>query len=165
MLKNGFLGYNASFMLDFVVTALIAIVPVLLYSLYAVKIRRQYILHRNLQILLGATLLVAVVLFEVDMQLLHGGWRNIVNKDPAAPRLVGPAFEFVQRVLRLHLIFAISTPLLWGTTLILALKNFSTPPVPGRHSRLHKTLGWLSVIDIVGTSITGLWFYYVAFVA
>lgn len=165
MLTHGFLGYDASFMLDFVVTALAAIVPILLYSLYAVKVQRRYLLHRNLQIILGITLLVAVTAFEVDMQFIHGGWRNIVNKNPESPRLTGAEFEHVSRVLRVHLIFAITTPLLWGTTLILALREFARTPVPGKHSQLHKTLGWLSVIDIVGTSVTGLWFYYVAFVA
>jgi hypothetical protein len=30
---------------------------------------------------------------------------------------------------------------------------------------VHKTLGWLSTIDLVLTSFTGLMFYYVAFVA
>ena len=165
MMTHGFLGFDASFMLDFVVTALVAIVPVLLYSLYVVRFRRNYRLHRNLQILLGVTLLLAVLAFEIDTQLVHGGWQKIVNKDATAPRLSGEALEGVKRVLRIHLVFAISTPFLWAATLFLALKRFPNPPTPGRHSRLHKTLGWLSVIDIVATSVTGLWFYYVAFVA
>lgn len=164
-MKNGFLGYDASFMLDFVVTALVLIVPVLLYSLYVVKVQRNFILHRNLQIALGAILLVAVTAFEIDTQLIHGGWENIVNKDADAPRLTGDAFLNAQRVLWIHLVFAVSTPFLWAATLFYALKRFPSPPQPGDHSRLHKSLGWLSVVDIVLTSVTGLWFYYVAFVA
>lgn len=164
-MKHGFLGFDASFMLDFVVSALVAIVPILLFSIYQVKVRRNFLLHRNLQVLLGITLLVAVGAFEVDTQLVHGGWEKIVNKDPESPRLSGAAFEQVRQVLWIHLIFAISTPLLWGTTLILAWRRFPRPPVPGSHSRLHKTLGWISVLDIVATSVTGLWFYYVAFIA
>ncbi len=165
MLKHGFLGNDASFMLDFVVTALIAIVPLQLYSLYLVRYRRQFLFHRNLQIALGVTLLVAVTAFEVDMQWVHGGWQNIVNKNPESPRLTGDAFAHVSNVLKIHLFFAISTPFLWAATLFHALRRFPNPPVPGQPSRLHKTLGWLSVIDIVGTSVTGLWFYYVAFMA
>lgn len=160
---NGFLGNDASFMLDFVVVALIAIVPIQLYSLYLVKIRRNYLQHRNIQIALGLTLLVAVSAFEIDMQLVHGGWQNIVNRVPDSPRLSDEAFVHVQRVLRVHLIFAISTPLLWGITIILALKHFRAPNFLGRHAGLHKKLGWLSAIDLLGTSLTGLWFYYVAF--
>jgi hypothetical protein len=30
---------------------------------------------------------------------------------------------------------------------------------------LHKTLGWASAADLTLTSVTGLWFYYAAFVA
>ena len=165
MFEHGFLGYDASFMLDFVVTALVAIVPVQLFSVYLVKYRHAFLLHRNLQIFLGITLLVAVTAFEVDMQWVHGGWKNIVNKNPESPRLTGETFAQVQMLLRIHLVFAISTPVLWAVTMGLALKRFPSPPVPGCHSKLHKTLGWLSVIDIVATSLTGLWFYYAAFIA
>ena len=63
----------------------------------------------------------------------------------------------------MHLVFAITTPFLWGTTLAFALK-LGSPPKPGAHSKLHSTLGWLSTVDITMTSVTGLAFYYFAFV-
>ena len=56
------------------------------------------------------------------------------------------------------------TNLLWATTITLALRRIPRPPAPCEHSRSHKTLGWLSVIDLVLTSATGLAFYYRAFV-
>ena len=151
-------------MLDFVVTSLVALVPVLLFSLLVVKYQHNYRLHRNLQLVTGLILLVAVTAFEVDVQLLHGGWRNIVNKNPESPRLTGEAMARVQQVLRIHLIFAISTPFLWATTLFLAWRHFGSAPHPGPHSRTHQLLGWLSVIDLVLTAMTGIWFYYVGFV-
>lgn len=162
-MKDGFLGYRTSFMLDFVVVALILIVPVLLYSLYAVKVQRRYVLHRNLQLALGLVLLLAVGLFEIDLQWVQRGWVNVVNK--RATPLTTEQLGFVRTVLRIHLVFAISTPLLWVTTIVLALRRMPSPPQPCAHSRLHKTLGWLSTIDIVLTSVTGLIFYYFAFVA
>ncbi len=165
MMKNGFLGFDASFMLDFVVSALVLIVPILLYSLYVVKIQKNFVLHRNLQVILGVVLLVAVTAFEIDTQWVHGGWENIVNKNPEEPRLTGEAFSHAQKVLWIHLIFAVTTPFLWGATLFYALRRFPNPPQPGEHSKLHKRLGWLSVIDLVMTSTTGLWFYYTAFIA
>jgi hypothetical protein len=70
----------------------------------------------------------------------------------------------VRRILYVHLVFAISTPLLWAATIALALKRFPSPPGPGAHSRLHKTLGWLSTIDITLTSVTGVAFYCAAFI-
>jgi putative membrane protein len=162
-MANGFLGYDSSFMLDVVVCALALVVPTLLWSLYEVKFRRRFTLHRNLQITLGIVLLLAVAAFEIDVQLVHGGWENIVNKPGRPPRISEQELQTVRSVLSVHLVFAISTPLLWGVTLTLALRRFANPPHPGPHSRLHKTLGWLSTVDITLTSLTGLAFYYVAF--
>lgn len=162
MFQNGFLGNKASFMLDFVVVALVLIVPILLFSLYSVKVRRQYGLHKNLQLLLGAVLLVAVGAFEFDLHFIQGGWENVVAKHepPLTPEQLGT----VRTLLRVHLIFAISTPFLWATTIFLALRRFPNPPTPGPHSSLHKILGWLSTVDITLTSVTGLIFYWFAFV-
>ena len=164
-MSHGFLGYDASFMLDAVVCTLFLAVPVLGLSVFIVKVRRAYRLHRNLQIALGLALLVAVAAFEIDLQFVHGGWLNVVNKDPEAPRLTGERLGQTQTILRIHLLFAVTTPPLWATTIVLALRRFPNPPQPGPHSRLHKTLGWLSVADLVLTSATGLAFYYAAFVA
>ena len=161
-MQDGFLGFRTSFMLDFVVVSLALIVPVLVYSLIAVKIRQRYGLHRRMQLILGVVLLVAVSLFEVDLQWIQGGWLNVVGKREV--KLTAEQLTFVRQVLRIHLCFAVSTPLLWATTIGLALRHMPSPPQPCPHSRLHKTLGWLSTIDIVLTSVTGLVFYYFAFV-
>lgn len=162
-MSHGFLGFDAStFMLDFVVTALVLVVPALLVSLYLVKVRRNYTAHRNLQLVLAGVLLAAVVAFEIDIRV-HGGWQAIVaaRKSP----LSAEQLETVRQTLYVHLVFAISTPVLWGTTIALAIKRIPKPPAPCAHSRLHKTLGWVSVIDLVLTSVTGLLFYYRAFIS
>ncbi len=80
MFTDGFLGYRTSFMLDFVVCALLLIVPLLVYSLWLVRIKRNYVAHKWLQLALGVILLVAVGAFEIDLQIVHGGWENIVSK-------------------------------------------------------------------------------------
>ena len=160
-MQDGFLGNHSSFMLDFVVVALVLIVPILLYSLYTVKVRQNFTLHRNLQLLLGIVLLVAVAAFEVDLRL-QGGWEAVVDK--GEPKLTAEQRNFVATLLSIHLVFAISTPFLWIATIYLALKRYANPPQPNAHSRMHKTLGWLSTIDITLTSVTGLIFYWFAFV-
>jgi hypothetical protein len=164
MWQHGFLGYDASFMLDFVVTSLVALVPVQFVSLWVVKVRKDYVLHRNLQLALGLILLAAVTAFEVDTHVIHGGWENIVNKNADSPRLTSPQLDAVRQVLYIHLVFAVTTPFLWAATIALALKKFPRPPQPGPHSELHKKLGWLSVIDLTLTSVTGIWFYMHTFV-
>ncbi|TWT64167.1 DUF420 domain-containing protein [Rubinisphaera italica] len=163
-MNRGFLGYDASFMLDVVVCALILLVPLLVYSIWLVKYRHKYGKHKVAQLLMGLLLLTAVGLFEIDMQL-HGGWKNIINKDPAAPRMSTAELADVSQILRIHLIFAISTPILWIWTTYEALRRFPDPIKPGPYSKRHKTLAWLSTIDLVLTSITGLIFYYYAFIA
>jgi len=162
-MEYGFLGYRSTFMLDFVVSALVLIVPLLLFSLYSVKIKRNFSLHKKLQIVLGAVLLVAVTAFEIDVQIMHGGWQNIVNQRETP--LTPDQFNYARNVLYVHLVFAVSTPFFWAATLFLALKRIPNPPVPCAHSKLHQKLGWISTIDITLTSLTGLYWYYVAFVA
>jgi hypothetical protein len=161
-MSDGFLGFKTSFMLDAVVCALVAVVPALLYSIYLVKFRRRYAVHKKLQLILGAALLLAVSAFEVDLRL-QGGWENVVAKREVP--LSTEEYAFVRIILWIHLVFAISTPFLWAVTIAYALKRFPKPPLPGDHSPLHKKLAWASTIDITLTSVTGLIFYYFAFVA
>ena len=162
-MRDGFLGYNTSFMLDAVVCALLLVVPILAWSIYLVKVRHQFQLHKQIQLGLGLALLLAVTAFEVDLHLVQGGWENVVAKREQP--LSAAEMEFVTNLLRVHLIFAGSTPILWGITIGYALKRFPKPPLPGEHSPLHKKLAWLSTIDLTLTSVTGIVFYYFAFVA
>ena len=160
-MKDGFLGYRTSFMLDAVVVALVLVIPVLLFSLFSVKFRQHYVRHRNLQLTLAVLLLLAVFAFEFDLHWIQGGWRNVIKKGGT---LSIDQLSLIQRVLQIHLLFAASTPFLWGITIALALRGIPRPPQPSSHSRLHSWLGWGSTLDLVLTSVTGLVFYYVAFV-
>ncbi len=173
LMKDGFLGYPTSFMLDFVVCALVVLVPLLVFSLWVVKVRKSFTLHRNLQVLLAGVLFVAVGAFEVDMQWVQGGWEKVMSKQleaiegiPSDTQIAAhqARSDRARRVLHIHLVFAVSTPILWLVTLVLALRRFPKPPVPGQHTKLHKSLGWGSTLALVATSVTGVWFYYVAFV-
>lgn len=163
-MAEGFLGFRATFMLDIVVCALVLVVPVLIYSIYLVKVKRDYARHRLVQLTLAAVLTFAVAAFEVDIQIIHGGWEKVVveHADPVPPS--EGELNTIRNMLYFHLLFAITTPFLWAVTIALALKRFPNPPTPGPHSALHKKLGWLSTIDITATSVTGLVFYYLAFV-
>jgi uncharacterized membrane protein YozB (DUF420 family) len=156
-MTDGFLGYKSSLMLDVVALSLLLVVPLLVWSLYLVKVMRRYVAHRRLQTLLGLVLLVAVSAFEIDMRM-QGGIDGILAKRTVP--LTPDQRSFFNGLLAVHLVFAVSTVLLWGLTLILAWKRMPEPPAPSPHSRLHKRLGWLSAIDIMLTAITGLMVYY-----
>jgi hypothetical protein len=177
---DGFLGTRASIMLDVVFLAMFAIVPLLGWSIFEVKIRRRYTLHKRVQLVLAGILLVAVFLFELDMRFISG-WRDRASPSPysgpmSQPPAVLDAFfrqtlgwdhvpGLVFHALAVHLVFAVSTALVWGWVILRALRRFDNPPQPGAHSASHQFWGWLAAVDMLFTALTGWLFYWLAFVA
>jgi hypothetical protein len=92
---DGFLGTRASLTLDILAIAMLVVVVVLAWSIYQVKYRRRYRLHKWVQVGLGIVLLAAVALFEIDARL-HG-W-----EERAAGRLGGHAATHVWIALAIH---------------------------------------------------------------
>jgi putative membrane protein len=158
---DGFLGTRASLMLDVVVLTMVVLLPVLGFSIYLVKYRRRYALHKTIQLTLGTVLLVTVVLFEADMRT--GGWRHRAAASPYGGH--EGSIDWVSTALYVHLFFAITTALLWIVVIFRALRNFPSPPEPGAHSAWHRRYAKLAAIDMVCTAVTGWIFYWLAFVA
>jgi putative membrane protein len=154
---DGFLGTRATFMLDVLVLAMGVVVVVLAWSIYQVKYRRRYTLHKWVQVSLGTVLLAAVIIFEIDVRL--NGWQ-----ERAAGQLGGHASQLVMTSLAIHLVFAVSSSILWPIVIVRALLNFPNPPLPGPHSRFHVRWARLAAIDMFITALTGWTFYYLAFV-
>lgn len=154
---NGFLGTRASLMLDVVFLAMFVVVPVLGWSVYLARVRRKYQLHKQVQVTLGIVLLAAVTLFEVDMRI--NGWTQRTIESPYW------ATGMVRNALVVHLVFAVSTAVLWVVVIARALRNFPSPPQPGPHSAWHRRWGWAAAIDMGLTSLTGWIFYWLAFAA
>jgi putative membrane protein len=160
---GGFIpGSRGSLMLDVVFTAMFVVVPVLAVSIYLVKWRRQYAIHKKLQLVMAAVLLAAVLLFEIDIRFY--GW-----KERAAP---SPYFDADHKwscpagiSLIVHLCFAVPTLVLWIVVVAAALRNFSRPPAPGLHSRWHARWGMIAAVGMALTAVTGWLFYWMAFVA
>ena len=155
---DGFLGTRASVSLDLLFLGMIAIVPVLAWSIYQVKYRRRYELHKRVQVALGLLLLVAVVVFEVDIRL-HG-WR-----ERAAGQLGGDPPQIVWNALYIHLVFAVVATFLWPVVIVRALRNFPVPCAPNQHSRFHIFWARIAAIDMMITAVTGCTFYWLAFVS
>jgi len=153
----GFIPHSrGSFMLDLVAIAMVAILPVLGFAINLAKNRKNYSYHKKIMLTLSGVLLIAVVLFELEMRL--EGWTHLAEPSPYYRTVVPTA-------LAIHLAFSISTVFLLGTTIYLALKRFKNPPRPSEHSSLHKKLGKLTSAGLALTSITGWCFYYLAFIA
>src|SRR3954466_1747171 len=99
---DGFLGTRAPFMIDVVCVAMFAVVVVLAWSIYQVKVRRRYWIHTWTQITLGIVLLVIVVLFELDIRL-HG-W-----EERAADRIGGHVASDVFWALYIRVVRALAS--------------------------------------------------------
>ncbi len=158
---DGFLGTRASLMLDVVALAMVVLLPVLGFSIYLVKYRRRYALHKTIQLTLGAALLVTVVLFEADMRI--NGWLHRAAASPYGAQK--SSIDWVSTALYVHLFFAVSSALLWVVVIVRALRNFPSPLQPGAHSAWHRRFATLAAIDMVCTGVTGWVFYWMAFVA
>jgi uncharacterized membrane protein YozB (DUF420 family) len=146
---------RGSIMLDVVALAMVVVTPLLAWSIYQVKRRKNYALHGRVQLALGIVLLTVVVLFEIDIRL-HG-WRDEAAHSRFYDSLVFP-------VLYVHLFFAVTTTILWTWTIIGALRGFPKPPAPSDYSGRHKRIARLAAIDMFCTAVTGWTFYILAFI-
>jgi uncharacterized membrane protein YozB (DUF420 family) len=143
-------------MMDVVTLGMVAVVPLLAWSLYLVKARRAYASHGRIQKALGLTLLVVVTLFELEVRF-HG-WREQAKPSPYFGTVLFP-------VLYVHLFFAVSTSLLWIYTLAAAWRGFGRAMTPGPHSPAHRRVAPIAAAGMFCTAVTGWLFYYLAFVA
>jgi uncharacterized membrane protein YozB (DUF420 family) len=159
---DGFLGTRASLGMDVVLVGLFALLPVLGWSIAAVR-RGRYDVHKRLQLFIVAALAAAIVIFEIDVRLVSD-WRERAR---AAWLPGGNAWwpTGVLVALGIHLLFAVSTFVLraWVTTE--AVRRFPRPPAPGAHGPRHRWMARLAALDLVCTAVTGSVFYWLAFVA
>jgi len=161
---DGFLGTRASLGMDVVLVGLLALLPVLAWSVVLVR-RGHYSAHRRLQLFIVAALLAAIVVFEIDIRLFSD-WRL---RAAGGPEWAGKANGWwpagVLTALGIHLVFAISTLVLWAWVVWEAVTRFPAPPAPGSHGPRHRVMARLAAADLVLTAVTGSVFYWLAFVA
>ncbi len=157
---DGFLGTRASLMLDVVFVTMFAVVPVLAWSIWQVRYRRRYELHKRVQLGLAGLLLVAIMAFEIDIRFVTD-WRALAEPSPYFRSPV----NWVMVSLLVHLFFAIPTAILWVYVVWHALRHIPDPPGPSEHSRKHIRWAWLAACEMFATAATGWLFYYLAFMA
>ena len=145
-------------MLDFVSVVMVLVVLVLGYSIFQVRIKKNRLLHRKMQVATAIVLAIAIVAFEIDVRFLTD-WRKLAEPSPYY------ASGWVQKALVLHLCFAIPTPLVWVTVIVLALRRFRAGFEQSNYNRIHRISGRIAAALMLGTAVTGWFFYYVAFVA
>jgi uncharacterized membrane protein YozB (DUF420 family) len=154
---DGPLPGRASLMMDVVFLAMFLVVPVMLWSIWQVRYRRRYVLHKRVQLTLGIVLGVAVLLFELHVNL-HD-WQARATGTPG-----GPLPRSVSLALAVHLSCSIPAALLWIFVIVQGLRMFPDPPRPSACSRRHRFWGRLAAIEMLLTAVTGWIFYWLAFV-
>ncbi|MDG2012266.1 MAG: DUF420 domain-containing protein [Pirellulaceae bacterium] len=155
-LQGGFLPTRGTFMLDFVFIAMFLIVLILGVSIFLVRKKRLFRLHKRIQLLTAAILLAAIIAFEIDVRFFTQ-WQELAKPSRFYEQ------GWVHWALGVHLVFAIPTPFIWIYTIVMALKNFATDPQPNNYSPKHKFWGWVSTVFMVLTAATGWVFYLMAF--
>ena len=143
-------------MLDVVFLAMFAVIPAMGLAIYLVKFQHRYTSHKRIQLVLAVVLLLAITAFEVDMQYVSG-WRERAKDSPYYN-------DWVFYSLNVHLVFAVSTALLWVFVIVQALRKIPVPAGPSAYSRRHAVWGWLAAVDMLCTAVTGWIFYWLAFV-
>jgi putative membrane protein len=154
---DGFLGTRASIMLDAVCVGMVVVMAMLSWSIWQVRAKRNFLLHKRVQLTLVALLAVVLTAFEVDIRL--NGWTH-----RATGSADGTPSGTVYTALWIHLFFALTTVALWIVVTVGALRKFPNPPLPNEHSVWHRRLGWLAAVDMLLTTLTGWAFYVLAFV-
>jgi hypothetical protein len=154
-------GARGELMLDVVFVAMFLIVPLLGVSIFLVKFRRRFQLHKWLQVGMGVVLLVAVVAFEIDIRFITD-WEKLA--EPSRFWSSGDGHNWVWYALSVHLCFAIPTPLIWIFVIVQALRKFPRPPRPNEYSPSHIFWARLAAIEMTLTAVTGWVFYVLAFV-
>lgn len=150
---------EASFMFDLVVVAMVVVLPVLTWSIYLVKYQKNYLWHSRIQLAMGVVLLIAVLLFELDIRMDRGWWERAMQSPYYASGVLRPFLLFV------HLPIAVLTTVVWTITIVQAVRKFPRPAVPNDYSPAHRNWGKLAALCMYSTGITGWIFYWMAFAA
>lgn len=157
-MSSGFLPARGSFMLDLIVVAMLVVSVVMLVSVALVRYGKLHRVHRAIQTGLAVLLLLAIIGFEIDLRFFTN-WRELARPSPW--------FEsgWVDRMLWLHLAFAIPTPFVWGVVVWQALRNYADGFPDPQHRARHRLGGRIAVALMLLTAVTGWVFYWFAFVA
>lgn len=155
MFPQGFLGTRADLLMDIVIVALVAVVPIVLYN-WRLARHGRYGQHKLLQVGLALLLAVVVGVFEVNLRLQGG----IFEATKASAYAGTPTLNFW---IYFHTFFAITTIFIWGGLIVLSLRRFPSPPIPGAFSTTHKRWGRIGMVWMLVTGVTSLPVYIYGF--
>jgi putative membrane protein len=155
MFPRGFLGTRGDLLMDIVILALVAVVPIVFYNWRLARTGR-YPLHKTMQISLAVLLGAVVGLFEFNLRLQGG-----IFEATAASRYAGTGT--LNFWIYFHTFFAITTIFIWIALIVVSLRRFPNPPAPAAFSARHRFWGRLGMIWMLVTGVTAIPVYIYGF--
>jgi uncharacterized membrane protein YozB (DUF420 family) len=155
MFGSSFLGARGDALIDIGILSIVAVVPILLWS-WGLARKKQWALHKRVQLTTAAVLGVVVLLFEIDLNQLGGIFK--VTADSAYAGTATLNFW-----IWIHTAFAISSTFVWLFLVVASLIKFPSPPEPKFFST-HRYFGRLAMILMLGAGATAIPMYIYGFV-
>lgn len=155
MFPQGFLGTRADLLMDIVIIALVAVVPIVLWN-WRLARSGQWQQHKRMQIGLAVLLALVVGLFEYNLRLQGGIFEATRASAYAGTTTLNFWIWF-------HTFFAITTLLVWIGLISASLRRFPNPPVPGAFSPRHRFWGRVGMVWMLATGVTSLPVYWYGF--
>lgn len=155
MFELGFLGTRAPLFMD-MVTAIVAILPFLVYGAIILARKKVFVLHTIVQNILFVVSVVVFGYFEYGVRIA-GGFDAFMNDSSVS-------YTYALVVLLVHIAIATVTMFYWTMTILKGNYQFYKGLIPGKLSTAHKILAIKSFIGITATSFSGVWVYILMFV-
>lgn len=155
MFSNGFLGTRAPLFMD-VVTIIVAILPLLIYSAMMLARKGLYKLHAFAQNVIYVVSVIVVLYFEYGVRV--GGGFNTFASDAEV------SYTYALFVLIFHIAIAVATFGYWTLTVLRANRWMRNGEIPGIMGNTHKLMAIKSFVGIIFTSMTGIWVYITLFI-
>jgi hypothetical protein len=152
---TGILGSRASTAFDLAYLILLLMIPILVWSLELLLLRKNYLLHKKVQLLLTLAFLIATAVFFAAFFL--NGWRHRA----AASVAEIPAITYM--TLTIHLAFWLITGLIWIGLLVQSLRKIPNPPQACEFGPFYVFWLVMLVLQLFLTTLTGWEFYLLAF--
>jgi putative membrane protein len=155
MFADGFIGTRAPFFMD-VVTLIVAILPLLVYSGILLARKKMFKVHAFIQNVIFLVSVIVLGYFEGGVRSSGGFDAFIIGS--------GVSHTYASVVMLVHIFIATATLFYWVQTLYTANRDFRKKMLPGRSSNRHKILALKTFLGIIFTSFSGIWVYLLLFV-
>jgi hypothetical protein len=156
MFPPGVLGTRADILIDIVMLSFIIILPLLIFSWRLARVKKEYALHRKIQITLGVSLGIVVAIFEYDLSM-SGGIFELTK---------GGMYEgtaVLNWTIWIHTAFAVLAAIIWVVLIVVSMIKFDNPPQPNSFSMFHRIFGRAGMITMIGAGVTAPPLYYFGF--